>query len=405
MLTHSNVAENAATLVTTFGLTADTKFGSWIPHYHDMGLTGLMLPAWYVGSSATVMSPTVFMKRPVRWLEMVDRHDLVWSAAPDFAYDLCTRTVTDEQLEHLDLSRWRLAANGSEPVRAATLDAFAKRFAPAGFRRETLNPCYGLAEATVFVSGTGRRDPVVRRVDEAALAAGRLVDLDAAEPSPETRDLVSCGSIRDLEAVVVDPDDGVVLPAGRIGELWLRGPGIGTGYWRNTAESDRVFNGTTADGRAGFLRTGDLAVVDDGELYVTGRIKELIIVRGRNIYPQDVEHVVRDEIPELRGLVGAAFGVAVENGEETVAVVHEVRPGVQDDRLAEIGAVVRQAVAREIGVTAAAVQLVRRGTVDRTTSGKVQRNAVRAAFLGAATTPLWSYVDPAIQLAGPEDSR
>jgi acyl-CoA synthetase (AMP-forming)/AMP-acid ligase II len=406
MLTHSNIAENAAMLVETFRMSADSKFGAWIPHYHDMGLMGLILPAWYVGSSATVMSPTAFMKRPVRWLELVDRHDLAWSAAPDFAYDLCTRTVTDDQLERLDLSRWRYAANGSEPVRAATLDAFAKRFAQAGLRREALNPCYGLAEATVFVAGTGNREPVVRRVEEAALATGRLVDADAADQGPQTRDLVSSGSVRGMDAIVVDPQDGSVLPPGRIGELWLRGPGVGVGYWRNAAESDRVFHATTADGQTGFLRTGDLAVIDAGELYVTGRIKDLIIIRGRNIYPQDVEHVVREEIPELRGLFGAAFGVVTASGEEAVAVVHEVRPGVGADRLAEIGAAIGRCVAREIGVsTTAAVQLLRRGTVPRTTSGKVQRNAVRTAFLEGTTTALWSSVDPAIRMTGSEDPR
>ncbi len=410
MLTDRNIVENAATLLSALGMTARTKFGSWIPHYHDMGLTGLLLPAWYAGSSATVMSPTAFLKRPVRWLELVDKYDLQWSAGPDFAYDLCTRTVTDEQLAGLDLSRWLYAANGSEPVRANTLTAFAERFAPAGLPRTTLIPCYGLAEATVFVSGTGRRAPVIRRVDEAALAEGMLRDTDTDtdtdtetdERTSASRDLVSCGSVRDLDALIVDPESGEVRPEGRIGELWLRGPSIGTGYWRNAAETERVFNGTTADGRAGYLRTGDLAVIDGGELFVTGRIKEMIIMRGRNIYPQDIEHVIREEIPDLRGLFGAAFGVRGVDGDELVGLVHEIRPGVKADRLDGIGADIRQTVAREVGVTVSGLQLVRRGTVQRTTSGKVQRLAVRATFLAGETAALWSSIEPSIQISEPE---
>ncbi|WP_308713220.1 fatty acyl-AMP ligase [Phytohabitans maris] len=398
MLTHGNIVENADSLVSTFGMTAMTKFGSWIPHYHDMGLTGLMMPAWYAGSSVTVMSPTAFLKRPVRWLELVDKHDLAWSAGPNFAYDLCTRTVTEEQLAGLDLSRWRHAANGSEPVRANTLAAFADRFAPAGLRRETLNPCYGLAEATVFVSGTGRRAPVVRRVAEAALAEGTLCDADGTEPTPATRDLVSCGTVRGLEAVVVDPESREVRPDGQVGELWLRGTSVAIGYWRNAAETERVFNGTSADGRSGYLRTGDLAALDGGELFVTGRISELIIVRGRNIYPQDIEHVAREEIPDLCGLFGAAFGVRGVDGAELVVLVHEIRASVKAGRLDRVGADIKQTVAREVGVSVSGLQLVRRGTVQRTTSGKVQRVAVRNAFLSGQTAALWSSIEPSIQL-------
>jgi acyl-CoA synthetase (AMP-forming)/AMP-acid ligase II len=395
MLTHGNISGNARLLVTNFDISATSKFGAWIPHYHDMGLMGLILPAWYVGSSATIMSPTAFLRRPVSWLEVVDKHDLAWSAAPNFAYDLCSGAVTEEQIEGLDLSRWRYAANGSEPIQAATLDAFAKRFAPAGFRRETLNPCYGLAEATVFVSGTGNRRPVIPRVDEAALSAGTFSETNASERTPATRDLVSCGIVRDRDILVVDPEDATVLPRGRVGELWLRGPSVGAGYWRNPEETERVFNGTTADGRSGYLRTGDLGVIDQNdELYVTGRIKELIIVRGRNIYPQDVEHVIREEIPDFQGLFGAAFGVADREGGEVIAVVHEVRPGLKEDRLAQIGSAVKLTVAREIGVAPAAVHLVRRGSVERTTSGKVQRLAIREAFLRGQIKALWSVVDP-----------
>lgn len=401
MLTNGNITENAFTLVSTFGMTAQTKFGAWLPHYHDMGLAGLMLPAWYVGSSVTVMSPTAFLRRPVKWLELVDKHDLDWSAGPDFAYDLCTRTVTDEQLAGLDLSRWRHASNGSEPVQASTLNAFAERFAQAGLRREALNPCYGLAEATVFVSGTGRRAPVIRRVAEAALNAGMLRDVDSAERTPATRDLVSCGSVRDLDVLVVDPESGEICPEGHIGELWLRGPSIGVGYWRNPGETGRVFNGTTADGRSGYLRTGDLCAIDRAELFVTGRIKELIIVRGRNIYPQDIEQAIRDEIPDLRGLFGAAFSVTGVDGTEKVALVHEIRPTAGADRLDGIGAEIRRTVAREIGVAISGLQLVRRGTVQRTTSGKVQRLAVRKAFLEGETAALWSSIDPSIRPSGP----
>jgi acyl-CoA synthetase (AMP-forming)/AMP-acid ligase II len=397
MLTNANVVENVATLVSTFGMDAETKFGSWVPQYHDMGLMALMLPAWYAGSTAAVMTPATFLRRPVQWLLMVDKHNLGWSAGPNFAYDLCTRSVTDEQLADLDLSRWRYASNGSEPVQASILAAFAERFAPAGFRPQALNPCYGLAEATVFVSGTGGRAPVVRRVEEAALAAGVLRATDSAEGPPATRDLVGCGSVRNLEALVVAPESGRICSEGRIGELWLRGPSIGAGYWQNPEETERVFNGTTADGRSGYLRTGDLGALCDGELFVTGRIKEMIIIRGRNIYPQDIEHMIREEIPDLRGLFGAAFGVVGADGTELVALVQEVRPTVKADHLNGLGAEIRRTVVRKIGVTVSGLHLVRRGTVPRTTSGKVQRLAVRHAFQAGQIAALWSSIEPSIR--------
>ncbi|MFI7643128.1 fatty acyl-AMP ligase [Nonomuraea sp. NPDC049400] len=396
MLTNGNIIANVANLVATFGLTAQTRLGGWVPHYHDMGLMALILPAWYTGSSATMMSPAAFLRRPVRWLEMVDNRNLTWSAGPNFAYDQCTRTVTDEQIASLDLSNWQYASNGSEPVRASILDAFAQRFAPAGFRREALNPCYGLAEATVFVSGTGCRAPVILRADEASLAAGILRGADTAEEHTATRDLVSNGTVRGLEILVVDPDSGEICGDGQIGELWLRGTSVGAGYWRNPGETERVFNATTADGRSGYLRTGDLGAIRNGELFVTGRIKELIIVRGRNIYPQDIEHIIREEIPDLRGLFGAAFSVTGADGDELLAVIHEIRPSTKADRLAGIGAEIRQAVARETGVTIMGLALVRRGTVRRTTSGKIQRLAMRDLFQAGEITALWSSVHPSM---------
>ncbi|GAA1226035.1 fatty acyl-AMP ligase [Streptomyces rhizosphaericus] len=385
VLTHSNLLHNADSLRRAFGLDETVRFGSWIPHYHDMGLMGILLPPLYLGSSCVLMSPTTFLKRPHWWLRMIDEFDVTWSAGPNFAYELCSRQVTDEQLAGLDLSRWKFANNGSEPVQPATLSAFAKRFAAAGLRAEALNPCYGMAEATVFVSGSGFREPVIRRVDEQRLAAGALVP--APVPGPG-KDIVSCGFPRDYDVRIVDPETRRERAEGEVGEIWLRGPSVGRGYWNNAEATGRTFAARLADAgpatEGGYLRTGDLGAVLDGELFITGRIKEMLILRGRNLYPQDVEYEVRQQHPELQGMFGAAFTLPVaddeDREEELLVLVHEVRGRRSEAELEALASAVRRTVFREFGAHLAGVSLVRRGAVPRTTSGKIQRLRMRELF-------------------------
>ncbi|MFB9539892.1 MULTISPECIES: fatty acyl-AMP ligase [Streptomyces] len=382
MVHHGNLLHNSAALSSAFGLDRTTRFGSWIPQYHDMGLLAILLPPLLLGGSCVLMSPTTFLKRPHRWLRMIDKYRIHWSAAPNFAYELCARQITEEQLAELDLSCWRFAANGSEPVQASTLTAFAKRFAPAGFRSDTMAPCYGMAEATVFISGTGPRELAVTRVDETLLERHEFRPVTEGRPG---REVVSCGRAEEYTVRIVDPATREVLPAGRVGEIWLRGPSVAQGYWGREDATVETFGVSTLAGDTGYVRTGDLGTLHDDEIYVTGRLKEMLILRGRNIYPQDVEHALRRLHPELVGLFGAAFAVPVAGAdgatEEQLVVVHEVRGSVGAEELPRLAARIRGGIARDFSVRPAAVALVRRGAVLRTTSGKIQRAAMRAQYL------------------------
>ncbi|MFF6850509.1 fatty acyl-AMP ligase [Streptomyces antimycoticus] len=390
MVSHGNLLHNSEILCRPFGLDRTTRFGSWIPQYHDMGLLAILLPPLLLGGTCVLMTPTTFLKRPHWWLKMVDKYDITWSAAPNFAYDLCARQVTEEQLAELDLSRWRFAANGSEPVQAATLTAFTKRFAPAGFRSDAMAPCYGMAEATVFISGTGQRELAVSHVDDT------LLEHHTFRPVPLSsggRDVVSCGSGQDYDIRIVDPKTREVLQEGRVGEIWLRGQSVAQGYWGRKDATRETFQAVTADGDGGYLRTGDLGTLHNGEVHVTGRLKELIILRGRNIYPQDIEHFLRARRPELVGLFGAAFVVPVQSPgggvEEQLIVTHEVRGGISQDDLATLTRSMRADLIREYSIRPGAIALVRRGGVLRTTSGKIQRAAMRATFLEGGLETRW----------------
>ncbi|MEU1818880.1 fatty acyl-AMP ligase [Streptomyces roseifaciens] len=438
VVTHGNLLHNAESIRRTFGVDRTTVFGSWIPHYHDMGLLGMVLPALALGASSVMMGPTGFLKRPHHWLRMMDEFGATVSAAPDFAYELCTRRVTDEQLAGLDLSRWRIACNGSEPVRPATLTDFAKRFAPAGLRADVFRPSYGLAEATVFVSTPVGRDPVVRRFDEARLATGALVpaaDAGQARRTPgagaATTELVSCGYPADFEVTIVDPATLRPVPDGTVGEIWLRGDSVARGYWNAPEATDRVFRATLAEpvtgaggpaaGAAGpspgtgrrtdgtdraesHLRTGDLGAVLDGELFVTGRIKEMIILRGRNLYPQDIEYEVRDRHAPLQGLCGAAFTVPVGGTggpgglreDEALVLVHEIRGRHDRADLERLAASVRNTVFQGFGAYLGGLVLVRRGTVPRTTSGKIQRLRTRELLYSGELRPVHTALGPAL---------
>lgn len=388
VITHGNLLANADEWRRAYGMDHTTSVGGWIPMHHDMGLMGTLLPSLFVGSRCVLMSPSVFVRQPYLWLRLIQRFGLRFSAAPNFAYELCTRRVTDEQAGQLDLSCWRVAPNGSEPVHAATLLAFAEKFAKAGFADDALLPSYGLAESTVFVSTGGR--PLTVAVDVAALEAH---EIRPAGDGP-ARDLVSCGRPVDTTIAVTDPDTGAAVPEGSVGELWLRGPSVGLGYWNNEPATEATFR-ARLDGEPenAYLRTGDLGALVDGQLFVVGRRKEIIIVRGRNLYPQDIEQEVRAQHPELAGSVGAAFEVTLE-GAESVVLVHELRGRFDEDALVKLAAGIRQTVAREFGAPVAGVVLLKPGSVRRTTSGKIQRSAMRELLLGGALSPRYRSVVP-----------
>ncbi|MDX3229590.1 non-ribosomal peptide synthetase [Streptomyces sp. ME19-01-6] len=381
VLSHGNLMRNMGHIERCFGHTADSRAVSWLPPYHDMGLIGGLLQPLYVGFPVTLMTPQSFVRDPLRWLRAISEHRATSSGGPNFAYDLAVRRVTPEQRDELDLSSWHVAFSGAEPVRAKTLARFAEYFAPCGLRPEALYPCYGLAEATLIVSGGDRAArPVTRPVARAELERGRVA------PDPDGYTLVGCGtSVPGQRVRIVDPETARPRPPGVVGEVWVSGASVAQGYWGRREETAATFGARLADSDEGpFLRTGDLGFLDDGELFITGRLKDLITIRGRNCYPEDIEFSVARAHPALRPAAGAAFSVPVGD-EERLVVVHEVegRHAGGGDLTVVIEAI-RERVAARHALQAHTVVLVRPGGVPRTTSGKVQRSLCRSRFLDDA---------------------
>lgn len=377
-LSHSNLLANIAVAADTFGLTERGLFASWLPPYHDMGLIGATLTPLLIGGSSVQMSPYTFLKRPIRWLEMIARHRATTSGGPNFAYELCVRKTVPEERGALDLSSWTVAFNGSERVRSDTLERFAKAFAGSGLDPAALCPCYGLAEATLVVSGCRPgRPPVTRTCSLAELEVGCGSEaVDAAGTVP----LVSSGRIvRDHSVVIVDPKSGAELPEGRVGEIWASGPSIAAGYWGwEEARSAGVFRARPCDaaGPGRYLRTGDCGFLSGGELFVTGRLRDLIVIRGRNLHPEDVERCAEASHPALRPGCGAAF--ACDSGDGLV-VAQEIQPGDGADPAA-IAAGIRRAVTETFGVRVHDVALLPPRSIPKTSSGKIQRSACRRAY-------------------------
>jgi acyl-CoA synthetase (AMP-forming)/AMP-acid ligase II/acyl carrier protein len=370
MLTHANVLHNERLIGLGFDHSEGAVGVGWLPLFHDMGLIGNVIQPLYLGFPCTLMSPIAFLQRPLRWLQAVSRFHATSSGGPNFAYELCVRKVTDAELEQLDLSSWTLAFNGAEPTRAETLRRFADRFSRCGFRKEAFYPCYGLAEATLFVTG-GRK------------GEGAHTDVvDAASGSVAPRELVSCGwSWEDLQVVVVNPATGVPRSPGEVGEIWVAGPSVAGGYWGRPEESAAAFGARLATGEGPFLRTGDLGLLSGRELYVTGRLKDLIIVRGRNLYPQDVELTAEGAHPAVRPGCSAAFAVEMDE-EERLVIAAEVEPGkAGPEGVAAVADAIRRAVAEEHSALTHAVVLLEPRSIPKTSSGKIQRYACRAGFL------------------------
>ncbi|MCG8583193.1 MAG: aminotransferase class I/II-fold pyridoxal phosphate-dependent enzyme, partial [Pirellulales bacterium] len=334
----------------------------------------------YVGQPNILMSPMAFLQRPLRWLQAISNYRATISGGPNFAYDLCVQKVTQEEIEKLDLSSWTLAFNGAEPVRAATLERFAKTFAPAGFRSQSFYPCYGMAEATLIVSGGYKvNPPVIRSFDGAALEQHCVKA--ASDDAASARKLVgSGGNLLDQQIVIVDPDTLETCPDDRVGEVWVSGPSVAQGYWKRPDETRHAFNAYANDNPndGPFLRTGDLGFLCDGELFITGRLKDLIILRGVNHYPQDIESTVERSHSGVRAHSGAAFTIEV-GGKERLAIVQEIERSARKAG-AEILESIRREVAAEHEVAADAIILILPGSIPKTSSGKIQRSGCRQAL-------------------------
>jgi acyl-CoA synthetase (AMP-forming)/AMP-acid ligase II len=393
MVTHGNLEANLAAIGRVLGGDPQQVVGGWLPLHHDMGLVGQLLYPLRLGATSVLMSPAAFARRPAAWLEMISAYGVGVSGGPNSAYELCVQRAADDQLHGVDLSGWRVAVNGAEPVRSETVQAFERRFARFGLRPGVVRTGYGLAEATLLVScSTGAGRPRVRPRPAQVQSAA---DWHSADSDATVGGLVTgCGLVEGHELLIVDPDTREPLPDGRVGEIWLRGPSVARGYWRRPRETSETFAARTEDGRGGYLRTGDLGLVEDGELYVTGRLGDVMVVEGRNLHPQDVEHAVRGVSP----LFGAGVVFPVRGARDHVVVVQEVRadPAAPAD-LAGLAREVRERVSAEFEARAEAVVLVRPGTVRRTTSGKLERAAVRRLLLDGRLESLHELIEPAVR--------
>ncbi|HYW19656.1 MAG TPA: amino acid adenylation domain-containing protein [Nodularia sp. (in: cyanobacteria)] len=380
MLSHGNLLHNAAVTRQYMEHTCSSKFVTWLPAYHDMGLIGGILQPLYSGFSCIMMPPASFLQRPYRWLKTISDYGGTTSGAPNFAYELCIEKITPEQRSTLDLSSWSVAFNGAEPIRQETLERFAQTFAECGFRPEAFYPCYGMAEATLMVSGSVKSALVkTKTLQKTALECNHVID--AADNVDNSIQIVSCGQVVPQQQIVIaNPATLTRCVSNEVGEIWVSGPSIGYGYWNRTEETEQTFHAYLQDtGEGPFLRTGDLGFLHNGELFVTGRAKDLIIIRGRNIYPQDIELSAERSHKMLRVGSVAAFAVEVEK-EERLVVVQELdfraKPNTE-----EVTAAIRQAITEEHEIQVYAVVLIKAGTIPKTSSGKIQRRATKAIFL------------------------
>jgi acyl-CoA synthetase (AMP-forming)/AMP-acid ligase II len=431
MVSHGNLLHNMQVIQKGFGNTEQTIGMGWLPLFHDMGLIGNVLQPLYLGISCILMSPVDFLQKPLRWLQAISKYGATTSGGPNFAYDLCARKITSEQKADLDLSSWKVAFTGAEPVRAETIEQFSQAFASCGFRREAFYPCYGMAESTLFITGgRPRQAPVIEWLEEEALQENRVITANPEQKG--ARALVGVGKTwLDQQIKIVDPQSLRECTIGQVGEIWVSGSSVAKGYWNRPEQTRKTFQAYLADTKEGpFLRTGDLGFVrEDGELFVTGRLKDVIIIRGRNHYPQDIEQTVEQSHPALIPQRSAAFSVEVEGKEKLVVVVEverryhqrrqqrkviplniekEQRKAVdrrqenyqysfqsqlsQAPAFDEIINNIKQAIAINHGLQVHAVLLLRVGSIPKTSSGKIQRHACCQGFRDNSLNLIYSSI-------------
>lgn len=395
MVSHRNLLANLEVMRVVFSVSEQTVTVSWLPLFHDMGLIGMMLCPLFLGAYSVLMSPLAFLQSPVRWLKAVTRYRGTVAASPNFGYELCARRIQERQRAELDLTSWKVAITGAEPIRPEVLERFADIFASCGFRRQAFYPCYGLAEATLLVTGDAKGSPPTQlAVDANALERNVVRIVDPADL--DARALAGCGAVvQGTRVEIVDPETLVRRPPGSIGEIWVSGPSVVHGYWRQPELTESLFQVRLADtGEGPFLRTGDLGFLHEGGLFVTGRLKDLIIIDGRNHYPQDIEATAERCHPAVRAGGCAAFSVD-RRGQECLVLAVEVdrrelsKAAVVDDDLLVAQAIlvkaVRRAVAEEHAVQVSEVVFLGVGQIPRTSSGKLRRQACRATVLDGAS--------------------
>lgn len=382
MVTHGNLIHNQQMIHQAFGHSEQTIFVGWLPLFHDMGLIGNVLQPMYLGIPCILMPPVAFLMKPICWLKAISKYRATTSGGPNFAYDFCVKKVQPEELANLDLSSWDLAFNGAEPLRAETLERFSKKFAQCGFNYSAFYPCYGMAETTLLATGGNKNQkPVIQGVLAERLEQNLVVKSEIS--SKGSRVFVGCGRPHlDTTVSIVNSESLTRCKTGEVGEIWVSGGSIASGYWNRSSATQETFQAYLRDtGEGPFLRTGDLGFLLDGELFVTGRLKDVIIIRGQNHYPQDIELTVEKSHPALRSNCGAAFTVEVK-GKERLVIVQEVeRSYLHKLDVNEVVGNILQAVTAEHSLQVYAAVLVKTASISKTSSGKIQRDACRAKFL------------------------
>ena len=390
MVSHRNLVHNEQQIKHAFGTSEDSVVVGWLPLYHDMGLIGNVLNPLYVGYPCYLMAPIAFLQKPLRWLQAISKYKATISGGPNFAYDLCVRKISPQERDELDLSNWKLAFNGAEPVNSKTLERFTELFASTGFRQESFRPCYGLAEATLLAASESH-GTVARLYDVKSQSLERNVIEPAAESEQEKRTLVSCGrSINDQEIQIVHPETRIPCSEAQVGEIWIHGDNVANGYWRKDQETEYTFqaridhpsnNGSSAHKDVTYLRTGDLGFMKDGHLYVTGRLKDLIIIRGRNHYPQDIEITVEESHQALEKGACAAFSLEIDGTEKLAVAVEVKRVNLRTLNARKVIQAIRKAVSENHELQAHTVLLLKPRSIPKTSSGKIQRHACKLSFL------------------------
>ena len=405
MISHQNLLHNLTAIYDCFGHSPESTGVIWLPPYHDMGLIGGVLEPLFGGFPVILMSPLMFVQNPLRWLQTISKYRGTTSGGPNFAYDLCVRKVlrngginSSQKLENLDLSSWEVAFNGAEPIYHEVIEKFIQTFAPYGFRREAFYPCYGMAEATLIITGGLKTaSPIFKTVDGIALENHQIVEVDEVTTNltANTKILVGCGQcLSDQKVLVINPETLNICEPGKVGEIWVSGPSVGRGYWNKHQETETLFNAYLTTGEGPFLRTEDLGFLDDQELFITGRIKDIIIINGRNHYPQDIEWTVEQSHPLIRPSGVAGFSIDIKGEERLVVAVEVERQYWQQIRTWDnhngsaktspeqvVLQSIRRAVSQNHDLQVYKTVLLKPGTLPKTSSGKIQRHACRASFI------------------------
>ncbi|MFO0053702.1 MAG: fatty acyl-AMP ligase [Dolichospermum sp.] len=382
MISHGNIVHNSASIQKAFELTEKSVSVTWLPSFHDMGLIDGIIQPLYTGFLGVILPPESFLQRPIFWLQAITKYRATHSGGPNLGYELCVEKIAPEQQKNLDLSSWVSAYSGSEPIRRRTIENFITKFQSSGFQSQYFYPCYGMAEATLMITGGNIEDEPVYLNVQSELLENKIV-LKADVERDNYQQMVGCGHTwLDTEVRIVDPETCTQCADNQVGEIWVSGSSIAQGYWHQPEKTTETFQAKLVDvGERNFLRTGDLGFIQNGELFITGRIKDVIIIWGRNHYPQDIEYSVQQSHKALSLDCGAAFTVEVNNQEKLVIVQEVERTYLRKLAVDEIVSAIRETVALNHGLQVYAILLIKPASIPKTSSGKIQRHACRQGFL------------------------